>query len=71
VHPDGLNFVHDAELFDRGVSIVIHANHLLRAAFVAMERVCETILTADRSQEADDICVDLPRLFELIGTGGK
>jgi len=69
--PTAYNFVHDAELFDRGVSIVIHANHLLRAAFVAMERVCETILTADRSQEADDICVDLPRLFELIGTGGK
>ena len=69
--PTAYNFVHDAELFDRGVSVVIHANHLLRAAFLAMERVCETILRADRSQEADDLCVDLPRLFDLIGTGAS
>jgi len=68
--PTAYNFVHDEELFERGVSIVIHANHLLRAAFLAMERVCETILKADRSQEADALCVDLPRLFALIGTGG-
>jgi len=69
--PTAYNFVRDEELFERGVSVVIHANHLLRAAFLAMERACETILAADRSQEADEICVDLPRLFELIGTGGK
>ncbi len=69
--PTAYNFVRDEELFDRGVSIVIHANHLLRAAFLAMERACRTILEADRSLEADEICVDLPRLFALIGTGGK
>jgi len=68
--PTAYNFVHDEELFARGVAVVIHANHPLRAAFLAMEKVCETILEADRSQEADAICVDLPRLFELIGTGG-
>lgn len=69
--PTAYNFVRDEELFQRGVSVVIHANHPLRAAFLAMERVCESILEADRSQEADAICVDLPRLFELIGTGRK
>jgi phosphoenolpyruvate phosphomutase len=69
--PTAYNFVTDEELFERGASVVIHANHLLRAAFLAMEQVCETILRADRSKEADEICVDLPRLFELIGTGGK
>jgi phosphoenolpyruvate phosphomutase len=69
--PTAYNFVTDEELFARGVSVVIHANHLLRAAFLAMERVCETILEADRSQEADALCVDLPRLFALIGTGGR
>lgn len=69
--PTAYNFVTDEELFERGVSIVIHANHLLRAAFLAMEQVCETILRADRSKEADDFCIGLPRLFELIGTGGK
>jgi phosphoenolpyruvate phosphomutase len=69
--PTAYNFVTDEELFERGASVVIHANHLLRAAFLAMERVCETILRADRSREADDACIDLPRLFALIGTGGK
>jgi len=69
--PTAYNFVTDEELFERGASVVIHANHQLRAAFLAMEEACRTILRADRSKEADEICVDLPRLFELIGTGGK
>lgn len=69
--PTAYNFVRDEELFERGVAIVIHANHQLRAAYLAMEQVCRTILEADRSLEADALCVDLPRLFGLIGTGGK
>jgi len=69
--PTAYNFVTDEDLFARGVAVVIHANHLLRAAFLAMEQACESILRADRSEEADELCVDLPRLFALIGTGGK
>ncbi len=67
--PTAYNAVRDEELFGRGVSLVIHANHLLRAAFQAMERVCVSILENDRSQEADALCVTLPRLFDLIGVG--
>ncbi|MEE8188192.1 MAG: isocitrate lyase/phosphoenolpyruvate mutase family protein [Kiloniellales bacterium] len=67
--PTAYNFVTDEELFERGASIVIHANHQLRAAYKAMARVCATILEHDRSREADELCATLPELFETIGTG--
>lgn len=65
--PTAYNSITDETLFTRGASVIIHANHQLRAAFMAMERVCRTILEHDRSLEADDLCVRLPDLFELIG----
>ncbi len=67
--PTAYNFVTDRELFERGASIVIHANHQLRAAYKAMAGVCANILAHDRSREADELCVGLPELFELIGVG--
>ncbi len=67
--PTAYNFATDEELFERGASIVIHANHQLRAAHRAMTEVCMNILAHDRSREADALCVGLPELFELIGTG--
>ncbi|MFQ6017330.1 MAG: isocitrate lyase/phosphoenolpyruvate mutase family protein [Kiloniellaceae bacterium] len=67
--PTAYNFVNDAELFARGASVVMHANHLLRAAYQAMQEVCASILEHDRSLEADGLCVALPELFELIGVG--
>jgi hypothetical protein len=42
---------------------------MLRAAFQAMEQVAANILEHDRSQESDDLCVDLPKLFDLVGVG--
>ncbi len=67
--PTAYNFATDTELFERGAAIVIHANHQLRAAYKAMSEVCANILAHDRSREADGLCVGLPELFELIGTG--
>ena len=54
-------------MFRRGVDLVIHANHLLRAAHSAMRLVCETILRHDRNLEADEVCVSVPALFDLVG----
>ncbi len=65
--PTAYNFVTDAELFSRGASLVIHANHPLRAACLAMQRVCASILENDRSLEASEQCVDLDALFALVG----
>lgn len=67
--PTAYNFATDEALFARGAAIVIHANHLLRAAFQAMERVSTSILEHDRSLEADELCVALPELFDLTGVG--
>lgn len=67
--PTAYNFVTDRELFERGADIVIHANHLLRAAYQAMTEASASILAHDRSREADALCVALPELFELIGVG--
>ncbi len=67
--PTAYNFVTDRELFERGAAMVIHANHLLRAACQAMTEVSASILAHDRSREAAAFCVALPELFGLIGVG--
>ena len=51
--PTTYNVITEAELYDAGVSIVIYANHMLRAAYPTMLSVAESILTNKRSLEAD------------------
>lgn len=65
--PTTYNSVTDEELFQYGADIVIYANHLLRAAHLAMQRVCETILRNNRSLEADRLCTPVSQLFEVVG----
>ena len=65
--PTVYNFVTEQELSTRGFSIIIHANHQLRAACLAMQQVCRSILQHGRSLEADAMCVKLPELFAMIG----
>ena len=65
--PTAYNFMTEAELFSQGVRLVIHANHPLRAAALAMQKVCDSILSHGRSLEADDLCLDLAILFDLVG----
>ncbi|HEU5228854.1 MAG TPA: isocitrate lyase/phosphoenolpyruvate mutase family protein [Ktedonobacteraceae bacterium] len=65
--PTTYNAVTDEELFQHGVNIVIHANHLLRAAYSAMQKVCQTILQNDRNLEAEELCVPVPTLFDIVG----
>lgn len=61
--PTSYNHVTEAELADRGVSVVIYANHMLRAAYPSMRKVAETILTHGRSLEAD---ADLSPISEAL-----
>ncbi len=65
--PTAYNSVTEDELFARGASIVIHANHPLRAASLAMQKVCASILEHGRSLEADELCLGLDELFALVG----
>ena len=65
--PTTYNMVPASELFERGVRIVIHANHLLRASHFAMRQVCEQILRHDRSLEVDNVCTPVSEIFSVVG----
>jgi 2-methylisocitrate lyase-like PEP mutase family enzyme len=67
--PTAYNHVTDTELFSLGATLVIHANHMIRAAFKAMTRAAGLILESDRSHETNDICAPVAALFDAVGTG--
>jgi 2-methylisocitrate lyase-like PEP mutase family enzyme len=56
-----------AQLHARGAAIVIHGNHLVRAAFQAMRHTARLLLDHDRALEADALCAPVTDLFELVG----
>jgi phosphoenolpyruvate phosphomutase len=65
--PTTYNDVPAEELSGRGANIVIHANHLLRAAHLAMRQVCRSILDNDRSLEADNVISPVAEIFRVVG----
>ena len=66
VVPTTYNLLTERELAQAGASIVIHANHLLRAAYPAMKRVALSILENGRSHEADSFCLPISEVLSLI-----
>lgn len=64
--PSSYNKVTEAELEEAGVNIVIYANHLLRAAYPAMQHVAESILTNSRSLECENDCLSIKQILKLI-----
>ncbi|MGB7922676.1 MAG: isocitrate lyase/phosphoenolpyruvate mutase family protein [Pyrinomonadaceae bacterium] len=67
VVPATYNSVSCAELFEHGIKVVIHSNHLLRASHLAMNAVCKLILESDRGLEANGFCTPLQDIFDLVG----
>lgn len=65
--PTTYNSIKDSELEELGINVVIHANHLLRAAYKAMIEVAEKILINDRSFEVDDLCATTKEIFQHVG----
>jgi len=65
--PTTYNQVSDAELFARGVSVIIHGNQLLRAAYSAMQETARLILEHDRSLEADAAYATVDEISEHVG----
>ena len=65
--PTTYNSITDLELAARGFEIIIHANHLLRAAYKAMCQVALEILENGRSLEADRMCAAVPEIFSSVG----
>ena len=49
-----------------GVNIIIYANHMLRSSYPAMLEVAKSILCNQRSFEANDKCMPIKEILELI-----
>ncbi|MDR2160289.1 MAG: phosphoenolpyruvate mutase [Treponema sp.] len=64
--PTTYNHCTEAELASWGANIVIYANHLLRASYPAMLKAARTILEHERSREADEFCLSIKEILELI-----
>lgn len=66
VVPTSFNTITAYELGEAGANIIIYANHLLRASFVAMKEVAEGILRHDRSAEIEGQCMSVGEILSLI-----
>lgn len=66
VVPTTFNSVTEEEFAERGVNIIIYANHLTRSGFPAMQKVAKTILTYRRAKEADEMCMPIKDILTLI-----
>ena len=65
--PTTYNLITDQELAGHGFNVMIHANHLLRSAYKAMEEAASSILRNDRSSEVETICAPTSTIFEVVG----
>jgi phosphoenolpyruvate phosphomutase len=66
VVPSTYSQVTEGELMAHGVRIVIYANQLLRSAYPAMWKTAETILLHERAKEADECCIAINEILNLI-----
>ena len=64
--PSSYNIVTEDELANRGVNIVIYANHLLRSAYPSMMETAKSILSNGRSAEIDSKMLSIKDILELI-----
>ena len=66
VVPTTYNHINEDILESWGINIVIYANHMLRAAYLAMVKAAESILLNKRSLEADSTCMPINEILSLI-----
>lgn len=66
VVPTSFNSVTEEEFKKRGVNIIIYANQLTRAGFLAMQDAAKSILENHRALECDEICMPFKDIIRLI-----
>ena len=66
VVPTSFNSVKEEEFIERGVNLVIYANHLTRTGFPAMQNAAKLILENHRAQECDEVCMSIKEIINLI-----
>lgn len=64
--PTTYNHLNEDELIEMGANVVIYANHMLRSAYPAMIEVAKSILTNGRSLEAENMCMPIKEILNLI-----
>ena len=67
--PSIYNYITEEELNNRGVDIVIYANHLLRSAYPSMIETAKSILENKRSYETNNKCLSISEILKLIPNG--
>jgi phosphoenolpyruvate mutase len=68
--PTSYNRIYEEELLRAGFSMVIYANHLLRAAYPMMCKSAMSILEHNRAHECEEFCMSIQEILHLI-PGGK
>ena len=64
--PTNYHTVTEEELVERGINVVIYANHMLRAAYPQMSRVAQTILEHGRATEAEPLLSPIKDALAII-----
>tara|TARA_B100000035_G_scaffold251413_1_gene220543 strand:+ start:343 stop:1650 length:1308 start_codon:yes stop_codon:yes gene_type:complete len=64
--PSTYSKVHEQDLIKNGFKMVIYANHLLRAAYPAMEIVAKKILENERSFEIEKKIIPIKTIINLV-----
>jgi phosphoenolpyruvate phosphomutase / 2-hydroxyethylphosphonate cytidylyltransferase len=64
--PTSFQQVSESELADRGIQVVIYANHLLRAAYPQMVKTAEIILRHGRALEAEPLLASISEALGII-----
>ena len=64
--PSTYSKVNEKQLIDHGFKLVIYANHLLRAAYPAMEKVALNILKNKRSFESEKEIISIKKILNMI-----
>jgi len=64
--PSTYSKVSESELIRNGFKVVIYANHLLRAAYPAMEKAATKILENSRSFESEKDIISIKKILNII-----
>ena len=66
--PSTYSKVTESQLIKNGFKVVIYANHLLRAAYPAMENAALKILKNSRSLELEKDIISIKKILNIIPT---
>ena len=64
--PTSYNQTHFESLESAGFNVVIYANHMLRASYLAMQKVAMEILRFGRTHEVEPQCLSINEILDLI-----